>query len=290
MDVDVGHVSQRSVSAVYSDLERPPLHAAELRRSLVTPGSTWTDVVVLDEVESTNAVLRDRAAEPDSSGLIVIGEHQTAGRGRLDRTWTAPPRSGLTMSALVRPGAVDASRWPWLPLLAGLAVAAAVRREGAVEAGLKWPNDVVVGTDRKVAGLLVERVEVPGRTPAAVIGIGLNVTLRPTELPVATATSLAIERSATTDRSVLARAVLRNLDGLLQSWVEVGGDASRGLRASYTEACVTIGQFVEVTLPGGDIAAGEAVGVDAQGRLVVATADGETAFGAGDVLHQRPRP
>lgn len=193
------------------------------------------------------------------------------------------------MSALVRPDAVDASRWPWLPLLAGLAVAAAVRREGGLEAGLKWPNDVVIGGDRKLAGLLVERIETPDRTPAAVIGIGLNITLRADELPVATATSLAIEGSTTTDRSILARAVLRNLDGLLQSWIEVGGDASRGLHASYTEACVTIGQSVEVTLPGGEVVAGEAIGIDPQGRLVVANEDGESAFGAGDVLHQRRR-
>ena len=88
----------------------------------------------------------------------------------------------------------------------------------------------------------------------------------------------------------MARAVLRNLGGLLQSWVDVGGDASRGLHESYTEACVTIGRSVEVTLPGGDFVSGEAVGIDDQGRLVLATAAGETTFGAGDVLHQRPRP
>jgi BirA family biotin operon repressor/biotin-[acetyl-CoA-carboxylase] ligase len=190
------------------------------------------------------------------------------------------------MSMLVRPDAVDASRWPWLPLIAGLAVAAAVRREGGIEAGLKWPNDVVVA-DRKLAGLLVERVETPSRTPAAVIGIGLNVTLRTDELPVENATSLALEGSISTDRSLLVRAVLRNLDGLLQQWIEVGGDAAQGLHASYSSACVTLGHEVEVTLPAGQVVSGEAVRIDAQGRLIVKTSDGETAFGAGDVVHQR---
>src|SRR5262249_35818911 len=150
---------------------------------------------------------------------VLVAEHQTAGRGRLDRTWASPPRSGLTMSAAVRLDRVDGSRWPWIPLLAGLAVAAAVRSEAVLEATVKWPNDVVVG-DRKLAGLLVERVEsLTG--PLAVIGIGLNVTLRAAELPVPTATSIALEGGSTTDRSVLARAVLRNLDNLLQRWEAV---------------------------------------------------------------------
>jgi BirA family biotin operon repressor/biotin-[acetyl-CoA-carboxylase] ligase len=274
------------VAGMYSDLDRPPLHEQELRRALVTSGSTWSGVEVVSETESTNAVLRERADQADSTGQVVIAEHQTAGRGRLDRVWTAPPRSGITMSMLVRPDAVDASRWPWLPLIAGLAVAAAVRREGGIEAGLKWPNDVVVA-DRKLAGLLVERVETPSRTPAAVIGIGLNVTLRTDELPVENATSLALEGSISTDRSLLVRAVLRNLDGLLQQWIEVGGDAAQGLHASYSSACVTLGHEVEVTLPAGQVVSGEAVRIDAQGRLIVKTSDGETAFGAGDVVHQR---
>jgi len=275
------------VAVVYSDLDRPPLHAAELARSLVTSGSTWTSLEVLAEVGSTNAYLQGVAAEPGSTGRVVIAEHQVSGRGRLDRGWEAPARSGLTLSALLRPDQVEPARWPWLPLMCGLAVAVAVRREGAVEAVLKWPNDVLV-EDRKLAGILVERVEAPGMSPAAVIGIGLNVSLRADERPTEQATSMLLERAACTDRAVLAKAVLRNLDGLYQQWTDAAGDPETGLRTAYREACATLGQRVRVTLPGGGEVAGAARDIDAGGRLVVATSDGETTVGAGDVLHLRP--
>jgi len=218
---------------------------------------------------------------------VVIAEHQVSGRGRLDRGWEAPARSGLTLSVLLRPDRVELARWPWLPLMCGLAVAAAVRREGAVEAVLKWPNDVLVG-DRKLAGILVERVEVVGLTPAAVIGIGLNVSLRAHERPTEQATSMLLERAACTNRTVLAKSVLRNLDGLYQQWSDVAGDADAGLRAAYREACATLGERVSVSLPPGAEVVGTARDFDAGGRLVVATTDGETAIGAGDVLHLRP--
>jgi BirA family biotin operon repressor/biotin-[acetyl-CoA-carboxylase] ligase len=217
---------------------------------------------------------------------VLIAEHQTAGRGRLDRTWTVPPRAGLTLSALVRPDGVDVGRWPWLPLLSGLAVAAAVRHETAVPVGVKWPNDVVV-EQRKVAGVLVERVESRG-TPAAVIGIGLNVTLTGEELPVSNATSLLLEGAETTDRTVLVKAVLRSLSGLLESWVRASGDPSGGLHHAYVDACTTIDRDVQVQLPTGEKVSGRAVGVDDHGRLLVDTAEGARALGAGDVLHVRP--
>ena len=176
---------------MYGDLSRPPLDVTALRRALVTPGSIWTSVDVVAETPSTNALLAAEAAAPDAEG----GSSSPSTRPPDGDGSIAPgprqPRSGITMSALVRPDGVDASYWPWIPLLAGLAVAAAVRHEGDVEASVKWPNDVVVG-DRKLAGLLVERVEAGARGPVAVIGIGLNVSLREDELPVPTATSLAL--------------------------------------------------------------------------------------------------
>lgn len=281
----------------YGDLDRPPLDAAVLRRALVTPGSRWTEVEVLDEVESTNAVLADRvrraaAGAPAGGtlavdGQVVIAEHQTTGRGRLGRSWSVPARSGLTLSVAVCPYDVTASRWSWLPLLAGLAVAAAVRREGEVEASLKWPNDVLVG-ERKIAGVLVERIESPPHSPVAVIGIGLNVSLRPDELPVPTATSLALEGSATTDRSLLARAILRALEGLLTDWMRHGGDVGGGkLHTAYAQACTTIGRHVRVELTTAERVEGEAVGIDSAGRLLVRSEAGLRTLTSGDVVHLR---
>ena len=273
----------------YVDLDRPPLHAGALRAALLTPGALWTELDVLPQTTSTNAVLRDRALRGRSSGLVVFAEHQTAGRGRLERTWTAPPRSGLTMSALIRPDDVAVANWSWIGLAAGLAVAAAVRDVAAVPAELKWPNDVVVD-DRKLGGILVERVEAAPYPAAAVIGIGLNVSLRRAELPVPTATSLALEGAATTDRSLLARAILRLLEGVLGDWQHSGGEPSHGLRLAYTQACSTIGRRVRLELPDGTNAWGEAVGVDGSGRLLVATCAGQEAFSAGDVLHLTSLP
>jgi len=275
--------------SMYGDLDRPPLHADALRRALVTPDALWTEVQVVDESPSTNAVLVDRARSTDDDGVVLVAEHQTAGRGRLDRTWTTPARSGLTLSVLVRPTAVEPARWPWLPLMVGLVVAASLRDQAGVAAAVKWPNDVIVD-DRKVAGILVERVERvggAGRAPAAVVGIGLNVSLREDELPVPTATSLVLEQATMSDRSQLARALLRTFERLYGGWLRTGGDPAQGLRAAYVHACATIGRRVRVELVGGQVATGDAVGVDPLGRLLVRTAQGEQAFGAGDVVHLR---
>jgi BirA family transcriptional regulator, biotin operon repressor / biotin---[acetyl-CoA-carboxylase] ligase len=274
------------VTTSYGDLDRPPLHEDVLRKALVTPGSMWSTVDVVDTSPSTNAALAERAAGSRDDGVVLIAEHQTAGRGRLDRSWTAPPRSGVTMSVLVRPDDVPLASWPWIPLLSGLAVAATLRRDAEVEAALKWPNDVIVA-DRKVAGLLVERVESSRGRPAAVIGIGVNVSLRPEELPVPTATSLMLEGAVTTDRSTLVRGILRALEGLLTDWYRHGGRADAGLQTAYVDACSTLGRRVRLEHPDGGESSGEAVGIDDVGRLLVRTPDGQVAFGAGDVVHLR---
>jgi len=243
--------------APYGDLDRPPLGAEALNRSLVPDG--WR-VEVLAETTSTNAVVAERARAGEPAGLCVVAEQQTQGRGRLDRSWVSPPRAGLTFSVLLRPtgGALG-----WLPLLAGLAVARAVREQTGVDAVLKWPNDVLVG-DRKVAGLLAEAVD-----GAVVVGVGLNVTTLPDELPVPEATSLSLEGADTTDRETLLKAVLRGLHG--------------GDERAYRELCSTIGRQVAVHLPGGEVVEGTAEAVDEHGRLVV---NGK-AYAAGDVVHLR---
>jgi len=216
---------------------------------------------------------------------VLVAEHQSAGRGRMGRSWQAPPRSALTASVLLRP-AVAAARWTWLPLLAGAAVAEAVERTTGVEARLKWPNDVVVG-DSKLAGVLLERVDSPAG-PAAVVGVGLNVSLRTDELPVPTATSLALELGTAVDRQPLLLALLRTLRALYVAWTETGGDPAAGLQASYVRRCSTIGREVRVDLPDGSAVTGTAESVDGSGRLVVVTATGRRALGAGDVMHVRP--
>jgi BirA family biotin operon repressor/biotin-[acetyl-CoA-carboxylase] ligase len=266
---------------MFSDLERPPLDARFLQGRLVRPGSLWTQIDVLTETESTNAVVAAAARAGAPEGLLVIAEYQSLGRGRLGRTWTTPARSALLMSALLRPTAVPADRWPWLGLLVPLAVAAAVRRVGEIEAVVKWPNDVLV-EDRKLAGILLERVE----GPAAVVGIGLNVTLRESEKPQPAATSLVLEGAATTDRATVLAAVLRELATRYQAWVDAAGDPSTIL-PSYHELSATLGRLVRVELPDGTYLEGRARDLDDDGRLIVDTPDGPRPLAAGDVTHLR---
>jgi BirA family biotin operon repressor/biotin-[acetyl-CoA-carboxylase] ligase len=265
----------------FRDLDRPPLDAAALRSALTGPGRFWTDVVVTAETGSTNADVAAAARAGAPEGTVHTTDSQTAGRGRLDRTWSAPAGSGAIVSVLLRPDSVPAARWVWLPLLVGLAVDATVHECG-VESGLKWPNDVLVD-GRKLAGILLERVETHSG-PAAVIGVGLNVSLRRDELPVETATSLALEGATETDRTLVIRSLLRNLEALYRAWSGSGGDPAAGIRDSYVRRCVTIGRRVRVVLPQDEQWVGEATGIDDLGRLLV---DGR-AISAGDITHLRP--
>ena len=252
--------------------------------SLSEAGALWGPVEILPRSPSTNQVVADRARAGAREGLVVVAEHQTAGRGRLDRTWVTPPRAALTLSALLTPTAVPAKRWPWLPLLTGVAVAKAVRRLGGVPA-LKWPNDVLMA-DRKLAGILVERVERPDRAGgAAVVGIGMNVSTTAEELP-ATATSLLLEGIAA-DRDLVLTALLEELAGLYESWRDTGGEPGP-LRAAYLAVSGTVGTRVRVELPGGTRLVGEAVDIDEGGRLVVAEHGRRHRLAAGDVVHLRP--
>jgi BirA family biotin operon repressor/biotin-[acetyl-CoA-carboxylase] ligase len=245
---------------MYSDLDRPPLRPESLAKALAPDG--WR-VEVLEEAASTNAVVAERARAGEAPGLVVVAEHQSAGRGRQDRTWESPLRAGLTFSVLV------ARQEPvtWMPLLAGLAVARALREQTGLDAVLKWPNDVLIG-DRKVCGLLAE-----ASGEAVVLGIGLNVTTTQEELPRPDATSLAIEGATTTDRDPVLRALLRTLKEVLAEPSPEG----------YRALCTTLGREVSLELPGGLTAAGTAEAVDDAGRLVVAG----VAYAAGDVTHVR---
>lgn len=213
--------------------------------------------------------------------MLVAAEYQSSGRGRLGRTWTTPARSALLMSALLRPTDVPSHRWPWLGLLVPLAVASAVRQVGEIPAQVKWPNDVLVD-DRKLAGILLERVD----GPAAVVGIGLNVTLKAAERPTDVATSMALEGAATTDRATVMSAVLRELATRYRTWVDASGDPEV-IMPDYRELSATFGRQVRVELPGGVFLEGTATDLDSDGRLVVLTADGPHVLAAGDVTHVR---
>ena len=239
--------------------------------------SPWR-VEILDSTPSTNREVVNRARAGAAEGLVVVTEHQVAGRGRLDRVWETPRGAALTFSFLLRPE-LPAAQWPWIPLLAGYALQAALA-DRVPEVSLKWPNDVLVG-EQKISGILVERVDTP-TGPAAVVGIGVNVNQTAAELPGETATSLRVELEETFDRSQLLVQVLGSVGALLPLL-----EQPDVLRAAYVDACSTIGRLVDVHLPGGEKVRGEVLDLDPGGALVLSTGGGTYTAHAGDVVHVR---
>lgn len=261
----------------------PAADAARLRDLLLEPGSLWTSLEVVEETGSTNADLSARARAGAPSGTVLVSEHQAAGRGRLTRTWTAPPGTSIAMSFLLHPTVSDPGRWGWLPLLTGLSVSEGLRRACGVDAWLKWPNDVLVA-GRKVSGILAERVETPDG-PACVIGCGINVSQSAEELPTDTSTSLTLQGASTANKSTVIATVLRAFELLYGHWHEADDDIS--FADSYLSRCTTIGRRVRLHLSGRDDVEGTAEAVDAEGRLRIRTDHGSESFAAGDIVHLR---
>jgi BirA family biotin operon repressor/biotin-[acetyl-CoA-carboxylase] ligase len=267
---------------------RRPLDAANLRRAILRPGGLWRAVEVQDRTGSTNADLLARAIQGAPEGVVLAAEEQSAGRGRMGRTWVAPPRAALTFSLLVRPAAVPPARRGWISLLTGVAVASAVTAITGIDLRLKWPNDVLAGA-AKLGGILAEAAG-----DAVVVGVGLNVSTEPAELPppgpgALAATSLRAAGSAHLDRESLLIAILAAFERWYQAWRQAEGDPERsGLQAEYTRLSGTIGRRVRAELPGGQVVSGLAVGVDPDGRLLVCASPGaEVPVAAGDVVHLR---
>jgi BirA family biotin operon repressor/biotin-[acetyl-CoA-carboxylase] ligase len=221
--------------------------------------------------DSTNARARELALAGAPDGTIVTASEQSAGRGRQGRTWSAPPGRALLVSAIVR----DLSRRDaLLPLAAPVAVAEACDEFAGSACGIKWPNDIWVG-GRKLSGILLEGRPQEGW---AVIGIGLNVGTREDEFPDelrATATSLAIASGHDPGVEPVLASVLRALGRRL-------GEPADTTLAAWRERDVLLGRRIRWN--GGE---GEAVGLDANGALLVETGSGRVALDAGEV-HLRP--
>ncbi len=259
---------------------RPPLDPRALIEHLVPP---WRECIVVDETGSTNADLLARSsAGDDIDGAVLLAEHQRAGRGRHGRSWSAPPRSQLTLSVGIGAAGVPTAAWGWLPLLTGVAVVDTVLEVCGVAAGLKWPNDVIVDGS-KLAGILAE---VAARQPVVVAGIGLNVSMTPDEAPDPAATSLLMLGSPDVDRTQLADRLLGHLGARIGAWRSAGGPET-GLIADYRRLSLTLGSRVRAVLPGEREIVGRARSIDATGRLLIETDHAEVAVSAADITHLR---
>jgi len=245
----------------------------------------------LPETDSTNRVVLELARGGEAEGAVVVADHQTAGRGRLGRTWQAPPGASLLVTVLLRPP-IPVEDAHLVSIAAALAAADACAAVAGVHPGLKWPNDLVIerdGATRKIAGLLAESIVRGGRVDAVALGMGLNVQW-PSPLPedlASIATALNHEAGHDVDRDAVLAGWLECLADRYARLTAAGG--TDALLAAYRVACVTLGRRVRVELDGAALL-GTATDITREGHLVV-IGDGDAdrhVVAAGDVVHVRP--
>jgi BirA family transcriptional regulator, biotin operon repressor / biotin---[acetyl-CoA-carboxylase] ligase len=242
-------------------------------------GGTW-DVRRFEEIDSTNAYLRREAGSGAPEGAVAVADHQSAGRGRMDRRWESPPGASLLVSVLFRPD-FDPSELHLCTAAVALAAAEACRRVGGVGAVVKWPNDLLVG-EAKLAGVLAETDFSAGGC-ALVVGLGLNVAWPGPDGVGGTClndlSARPVDRVALLDALLDALSVRRALLDTAPGRHEVAAELRR--------RCATLGRRVRVELAA-EVVVGVAVEVDDSGHLVVETATGRQTVAAGDVVHLRP--
>jgi BirA family biotin operon repressor/biotin-[acetyl-CoA-carboxylase] ligase len=231
------------------------------------------------ELPSTNDRARELADDGAEHGEVVVAESQTAGRGRRGRTWASPPGRNLHLSVVLRP-ALPPQRAPELTLVASVAACEACRKAG-VDAGIKWPNDVLVG-GRKVAGILTELSAEPDQVHWVVLGIGVNLNVTLEELPAEIrdrATSLSVERRQPVPRALFAAALLSELE----QWLDLhAAEGFAPIREAWRQRSVTLGREVRVDADGVEIA-GVAEDIDEAGALLVRGREGTARIVSGDV-------
>ncbi|HVX19256.1 MAG TPA: biotin--[acetyl-CoA-carboxylase] ligase [Acidimicrobiales bacterium] len=288
--------------------ERP--EASALRAAGALRGTKFGDVRWVASTGSTNADVLALARQGEPEGIVVVADHQRAGRGRRGRTWTAPPGGSLLCSVLLRPPAAVAGL---VTMAVGVAAVEALDAWGVPGVQLKWPNDLVVvgggsSHERKLAGILAEADWPAGsgvadgwRTPSAservalVVGMGLNVNWpdpsgggEPPELAELAETAVAVNQltgEEVVDRVGLLVAVLHRLDVRYRELVTAG---SERLLAAWRAHAATLGRTVRIEL-GADDVVGTAIDVTGEGHLVVETVEGDRrTIAVGDVVHLRP--
>jgi BirA family biotin operon repressor/biotin-[acetyl-CoA-carboxylase] ligase len=285
---------QRSSGVAYVEGWPVDLGTSAVMKSIRKGGGSWRSVTVFSQIASTNTVGMALAAAGCPSGVILVTDLQTAGRGRLDRSWEAPAGTSAMFSVVLHPDGPD-HEWGILPLLAGVAVCEAIEFVTGVRASLKWPNDVVIrdedspsGRGGKVGGILAER---DAATGAIILGVGINVDLAEADLPVPTATSLTLAGAPRPRRAKLVGRALSRIESWFTAWDAVGTDAAAldRLLESYRERCLSVGASLRVSRPGAEDLVGVGVGVGDRGELLVDVEGTVVPVVAGDVVHADTR-
>jgi BirA family biotin operon repressor/biotin-[acetyl-CoA-carboxylase] ligase len=247
---------------------------APLNKSIIDANiSQYWRVSVVDLTTSTQSDLAELVnASVAKSGEVIAAEFQSNGRGRLDRTFEAPPQSALLFSFYLTSNR-EREYWSFISFLAALAMREVITENLAENITLKWPNDILIG-DKKVAGLLAQQVG-----DGVIIGIGLNVAMGADELPVPTATSLALAGSKNLDRNLLLSAFLNRFEIIFKEW-----DSGSDFLEKYRQVSSTLGRQVRVEVLGRDSIEAKAVSITAQGALILSEG---TEVNVGDVVHLR---
>jgi BirA family biotin operon repressor/biotin-[acetyl-CoA-carboxylase] ligase len=235
-------------------------------------------IIRFDALESTNTKALQLIQKGAEEGTVVLADFQTAGRGRYDRKWYSPRGEGLFFSVIFYPPFTD-KRLFTLPLVAGCAVAAALKSVTGLAPLLKWPNDVLIG-EKKVSGILIETSQV-GRRLAAVIGIGINInnTDFPEEIS-RTATSILLECKKKVSSLTLLEKCLRELSDRYEHFLS--GRSERIVREAR-EISSLLGRQVRVSTSGGEFH-GNAIDLDETGALILRLHDGASrVFTTGEV-------
>lgn len=253
-----------------TDKPSPPLDPALISEKI----SRYWRVSVVEVTGSTQDDL-SRSVKKDStlSGSVLIANFQSSGRGRLDRTFTAPPSSALTLSFYLTPN-LDRAEWSFLPLLTGLSAVSSLKKlDPDLRVSLKWPNDLLVN-GRKLGGILAEAT-----SDGVVIGIGVNVAMAQNRLPIKDATSLLLEDFTCLDRNSIAVELLNAFHDLYERW-QVGED----MRHLYRENCETLGLNIAAKSPNGSTATGKATDISRTGELIL---ESGLRVSVGDIVHLR---
>lgn len=248
----------------------------EIRNFLGRTNVVGRELRCFEELDSTNNYLKTLAPSGIPDGTAVTAERQTAGRGRMDRSFQSPKGRGIYLSVLLRPS-LPPDRLPPVTALAGVAVCAAVERVCGVRPGLKWPNDPVM-KGRKLCGILTEMsLEAEtGRVQSLVLGIGVNVSQEAEDFSPEIremATSLRLALGKPVSRPRLTAALLEELDRAYAALL--AGDLSE-YRAAYRRDCVNLGKTVQlIPFGGGERERARAVDIDEEFSLVVRGEDGK---------------
>ena len=266
----------------YRLLASPDRLIADDLLSRMGAGTLIRDILVFEETDSTNERAAAAGRSGAAGGLAIFAERQTCGRGRFGRRWDSASHVGLWFSLLLRPTCAFA-RWPRITTAAAAAIASALDRilPGGVSARIKWPNDILV-SGRKVAGILMETGVDRQQQPFAVLGIGLNANhganMFPSEL-AEKATSLLQVVGRKVDRSDLAVSIFEELESRF-SLLDSGFDRVIG---EVSQRSALLGEWVQLR-EAGEILAGRAEALDAEGRLLLRRSDGSIQrLNAGEV-------